>query len=62
MRYHQGYDGEWIQPKRKNYYMQCCDCGLSHRIDFKLIKDKLGRARIQYRAFRIKSRKKKERK
>lgn len=44
--------GEWVQPKRKGYLMKCCDCGLVHRLNFRLIKDKLGRATIQFQAFR----------
>ena len=31
-------NGEWVQPTRKGYKMQCCDCGLVHIIDFRLIK------------------------
>ena len=53
MRYHSVKAGEWVQPRRKNYYMKCCDCGLVHAFDFRLIKDKLGRATIQMRARRI---------
>jgi len=52
------FDGDWIQPQRKNYYLECCDCGLTHRLDFRLIKDRIGRATIQFRAFRIKRTKK----
>lgn len=44
--------GEWVQPTRKGYRMQCCDCGLVHLVDFRLAKDKLKRAHIQFRAFR----------
>ncbi len=44
--------GEWVQPRRKNYYMQCCDCGLIHRVNFRLIKSKSGRATIQMQMFR----------
>lgn len=29
---------EWVQPKRKYYYMGCCDCGLVHKIEFALAK------------------------
>ena len=54
MKYKKTKDGEWVQPRRKNYHMKCCDCGLVHKMDFKLIKDKLGRAKILFRAFRIK--------
>lgn len=39
--------GEWQQPKEKGYLMQCCDCGLVHRMDFRIY-----RGRIQFRAFR----------
>ncbi len=52
-------EGEWVQPRRKNYYMQCCDCGLIHKMNFRLIKDKIGRSTIQFQAFRIGNSKKK---
>jgi len=42
----------------KNYYLKCCDCGLTHRLDFILTKDSLGRATIKFRAFRLRKRKK----
>jgi len=29
--------GEWIKPKRRFYYMGCCDCGLVHKLEFKLL-------------------------
>lgn len=57
MNYHKAVDGEWIQPRRKNYYMKCCDCGLTHALNFRVIKTKDNRAFIQFRARRIKSRK-----
>lgn len=28
---------EWQMPFMKGYRMSCCDCGLVHRIDFKVI-------------------------
>ncbi len=40
-------DGEWIQPVKRGYLMACCDCGLVHRIDFRIAND-----RVQYRAYR----------
>lgn len=40
-------DGAWVQPVRRNYGMACCDCGLVHRLDFR-IKD----GRVQLRARR----------
>lgn len=29
----------WLKPVMKNYKMGCCDCGLVHNIDFKIIKE-----------------------
>lgn len=45
----------WIQPRRKNYHMQCCDCGLVHVMEFRLVKTRDGRGYIQFRARRAKS-------
>ena len=39
--------GEWVQPRRRGYKLACCDCGLVHRLDFRL-----WRGRVQFRAFR----------
>ena len=50
-RYAQVYDGEWVQPRRKGYLMQCCDCGLAHRMNFRLKGGK-----IQFQAFRLRKR------
>jgi hypothetical protein len=52
MRFKQIKDGEWVQPKRKGYLMKCCDCGLIHAIDFRLLKNKRG-CFIQFRAKRL---------
>lgn len=51
MKYRQEYDNEWIQPIRKGYKMMCCDCGLVHDVDFKLVKHGRGH-KILYRATR----------
>ncbi len=48
MRYPKVQAGEWVTPKRKGYKMACCDCGLVHRLDFRLT----ARNRIQMRGFR----------
>jgi hypothetical protein len=29
----------WIQPKHDGYLMQCCDCGLVHELQFRVVKD-----------------------
>lgn len=26
----------WVSPVRKGYKMMCCDCGLVHRVDFRV--------------------------
>ena len=31
--------GEWVQPVKRGYLMKCCDCGLVHRVDFRVVKD-----------------------
>lgn len=58
MRYRQVTSGEWVQPRRRNYYMKCCDCGLVHRIDFRLVPSINGGKKIQFRAFRLPKRSK----
>jgi hypothetical protein len=39
--------GQWVQPVRRGYKMACCDCGLVHRINFRLHDGK-----IQLQAYR----------
>lgn len=39
--------GEWVQPVKRNYYMKCCDCGLVHRMNFRIVD-----GRVQFQAFR----------
>lgn len=29
---------EWIAPKHKRYRMGCCDCGLVHDMQFKIVR------------------------
>lgn len=43
--------GEWVQPKRRGYKMCCCDCGLVHILNFRLVKWRRG-TKIQFQAFR----------
>jgi len=48
MRYTQVLDGEWIQPMpQRGHKMACCDCGLVHRMDFRVRAGK-----VQFRAVR----------
>ena len=44
--------GQWIYPIRRGYKMACCDCGSVHRVNFKLVRDKLGRGKIMFQLFR----------
>ena len=37
----------WVQPVERGYLMACCDCGLVHRMDFRI-----DRGRAQFRAQR----------
>lgn len=39
--------GEWIQPIRKGYKLACCDCGLVHKMNFRVA----GKF-VQFQAFR----------
>jgi len=49
--YEQPESGEWVQPIRKGYKMACCDCGLVHKMDFKI--EKQGKKHfILFRVFR----------
>ena len=29
--------GEWTRPRMKDFREQCCDCGLIHRLDFRIV-------------------------
>jgi hypothetical protein len=39
--------GEWTRPRMRNFREQCCDCGLIHRLDFRIID-----GRIEFRTRR----------
>ena len=39
--------GEWTRPRMKNFREQCCDCGLIHRLDFRIVD-----GRIEFRTRR----------
>jgi len=51
MRYDNVQAGEWVQPVRRKYRMRCCDCGLVHNVDFRVIKNGRGMF-VQFRMFR----------
>jgi hypothetical protein len=33
--------GEWSRTRMKNFREQCCDCGLIHRLDFRIVDGKV---------------------
>jgi hypothetical protein len=35
--YMQIVEGDWIEPSRKGFVDQCCDCALVHVIDFAVV-------------------------
>lgn len=39
--------GEWVRPIRRGYRAACCDCGLVHRMDFRVVE-----GRAEFRAYR----------
>lgn len=42
----------WQNPIRKGYRLACCDCGLVHNFDFRLVKSANGGLSIQFRVSR----------
>ena len=49
MTYSQIQDNQWVTPIPKGYRFICCDCGLTHEMDFRIHKGS-----IQFRGKRIK--------
>jgi hypothetical protein len=47
MKYKQVLEGEWVQPTRKEYKMECCECGAKHLVDFRIHKK-----HIQFRMYK----------
>lgn len=43
--YQQWYEDEWDEPKRTDFKLMCCDCGLVHKVSFRVYKD--GRFRMK---------------
>jgi hypothetical protein len=53
MRYQQVQDGEWVKPRMRAYFMKCCDCGLVHKMNFKIVRHK-DRNHLFFKAHRVK--------
>lgn len=43
-------DGAWVQPVMRGYLLGCCDCGLVHKLDFRIAG--VRKLRVQFRASR----------
>lgn len=50
-KFEQVQSGQWVQPRRRGYKMCCCDCGLVHTMNFRIVKSGRG-SFIQLQAFR----------
>lgn len=47
MAYEKPKAGQWVQPIRRGYKMACCDCGLVHTMNFRVVK-----GRAQFNVYR----------
>ncbi len=47
MKYDEPEENEWVRPTQQDYRMMCCDCGLVHHVDFRIVEGK-----AQFRARR----------
>ena len=41
------YEGEWVEPVIEGYKLCCCDCGLVHEVEFRVVD-----GQVQFRAYR----------
>ena len=41
MTYHQMIDGVWLGVPKRGFKEQCCDCGLVHKLNFRIVNGKL---------------------
>ena len=49
--YYEPEPGEWIMPNMQDYKLACCDCGLVHRINLKVVR-RPGGYRVKWQIFR----------
>lgn len=49
--YEVAYDNEWVQPRQRRFKLECCDCGLIHEVDFRIVR-KGDVEKVQFRARR----------
>jgi hypothetical protein len=46
--YYQMIDGEWMEVPKRGFKEQCCDCGLVHKLNFRIN----AKGRIEIQVFR----------
>lgn len=51
MKYQEIKDGTWIEPLMKGWRMACCDCGLVHRTEFRVVRSGRGKG-VVFRVWR----------
>lgn len=44
--YYQATDNEWYFPSFRKHRLACCDCGLVHEVDYRIVKKVRGGVRI----------------
>lgn len=42
----------WVSPRHRGYKVACCDCGLVHVVDFRVVTRPNGRQDVELRARR----------
>jgi len=47
MKYEKPQEGEWVTPIKTGYKLACCDCGLVHKINFRVSNGK-----VKFQVFR----------
>lgn len=45
------YDGEWVTPNMRGWKLQCCDCGIIHTLQFRIVR-RGKRSHVEFRAWR----------
>jgi hypothetical protein len=47
VKYKKAVAGQWVLPRQKDFKLGCCDCGLVHVFDFRIMDKK-----VEYRVWR----------
>lgn len=53
MRYNTVTDNRWVYPRHNGFRSACCDCGLVHSIDFRIVDGpRKGMKSVKFRVYR----------